>query len=116
MQNLPFVLTDLWDTAVRYPWTILSLALFVFTLNWLANCFRCYGLPKNLLFGAANGALAFALFQLYGFLGRNYGLHSLIFAEFIAGYETAAIGTVLWRFVFAQRPPQLSLSAEEYSA
>ena len=119
MNTIPFApsaANTLWSDIVNFSFAIIGTVLFAFALHRLANHYRCYGLPRNLLFGAISGALAFVLIQLYFFLGRNYGLRSLILGELVAGFEVAVVFTVIRRLVFAQRSPKTSLSTEEGSA
>jgi len=110
MQTLPIAIANLWAAIVNYPFAIIGTVLFAIALH------RCYGLSRNLLFEVISGVLAFALFQLYIFLSRNYGLRSVILAELIVGYETAVLVTVIRRLVFAQRPPQTSPPVDGGSA
>jgi len=116
MQTLPIAIANLWAAIVNYPFAIIGTVLFAIALHRLANRYRCYGLSRNLLFEVISGVLAFALFQLYIFLSRNYGLRSVILAELIVGYETAVLVTVIRRLVFAQRPPQTSPPVDGGSA
>ncbi len=116
MQTLPFAIANLWTAIVHYPFAVIGTVLFAIALHRLANRYRCYGLPRNLMFGVISGALAFALFQLYIFLSRNYGLRSVILAELVVGFETAVLVTVIRRLVFAQRPPPTPPPVEEGSA
>jgi len=91
---------------MSYPFAIFGAALFALALFRLADKFRCYGLPRNLLFGAGSGTVAYALVQGVIFLSRSYGLRSLFLVELAAGFETAVFVTVILRLVFRQRPPR----------
>ena len=85
MKTLPYapsLFQTFWSDIANFPFAVLGTVLFAIILHRLANQFRCYGLPKNLVFGVITGTLAFALVQLYGFLSRNYGFRSLILGEF----------------------------------
>lgn len=110
MQALPFA--NLLAVIFKYPFAIIAAVLFAIALHRLANRYRCYGLPRNLLFGVVSGAVAAALFYLYLFLSRNYGLHSIMLAQVVTGYGGAVFVTVLRRIVFEQRPP-LSVSPDK---
>ena len=90
--------------------------LFAFALHKLANRLRCYGSPKNLMFGVVSGALAYVLIQLYFFASRTYGFRSLIAGDLLAGFEAAVVFTIIRRLVFSQRPPVASAPVEEGSA
>lgn len=111
MQALPF--SNLLAVVFKFPVAVICAVLFAIVLDRLANRFHCYGLPRNLLFGLVSGAVAAALFNLYVFLSRNYGLHSVILAQVVTGYGGAVFITVLRRFVFAQRPPEPVAPFEE---
>lgn len=115
MQSLPLAIANLWVVIINYPFAIVGAALFSIALYRLANRYRFYGLPRNLLFGAISGALAFTLVQLYIFLSKSYGLRSVLLAQVLAGYETAVLVTVILRFVYAQRAPQRLSSVDEGS-
>lgn len=116
MPHLPLVIGSLLTLIVRFPLALVVAVLFVLALHRLANRCRCYGLPRNLLFGAVCGALALALVQAAALLGRNGGLRLLLLAQLAAGYETAVAFTVVWRLVFAQRPPRPPSSPDEGAA
>ena len=119
MNTLPFVpsvFTTFWSDVVTYPLALIGTVLFAIALHRLANRLRCYGLPRNLIFGAVSGALAYTLIQLYFLMGRNYGLRSVLVGELLAGFEVAVVFTVIRRLVFAQRSPSVSVPVEEGSA
>ena len=109
MNVLPFapsVLSTFWADLIQFPLMFLSAAGFVFVLHRLGKHFQSYGLPRNLLFGAASGAVAFVLVQLYALSGRR----SLVLGEVLTGFVVAVVLTVIWRLVFAQRPPRPNFS------
>ena len=106
MLALPFAVPVLWADIVSYPFAILGMVLFAFALFRLVDRGRCYGLPRNLLFGAGSGVAAYALVNGVLFLGRSYGLRSLFLAELVVGFETAMFVTIILRLVFRQRPPR----------
>ena len=106
MQTLPFAAPVLWADIISYLFAILGTVLFAFALFRLADKCRCYGLPRNLLFGAVSGAVAYALVQGVIFLGRSYGLRSLFLVELVVGFEAAVFVTVILRLVHRLRPPQ----------
>jgi len=106
MLALPFAVPVLWADIVSYPFAILGTVLFAFAVFRLVDRGRCYGLPRNLLFGAGSGVAAYALVNGVLFLGRSYGLRSLFLAELVVGFETAMFVTIILRLVFRQRPPR----------
>lgn len=106
MQTLPFAAPVLWADLVSYPFAILGTVLFAFALFRLADRCRCYGLPRNLLFGAGSGAVAYVLVNGVIFLARNYSLRSLFLVELVVGFEAAVFVTVVLRLVHRQRPPR----------
>jgi len=73
MQALPFAVPVLWADIVSYPFAILGTVLFAFALFRLADKCRCYGVPRNLLFGAGSGAVAYALVNGVILPGRATG-------------------------------------------
>ena len=119
MNTLPYApsgLATFWSDVVTYPLAIIGTVLFAIALHKLANRLRCYGLPRNLIFGAVSGALAYVLIQVYFFAGRTYGFRSLFVGELLAGFEVAVLVTFIRRLVFAQRSPKVSAPVEEGSA
>ena len=119
MNTLPYapsVLATFGSDLITYPLAVIGTVLFAIALHKLANRLRCYGLPKNLIFGAVSGALAYVFIQLYFFAGRTYGFRSLFVGELLAGFEVAVVFTIIRRLVFAQRSPKASAPGEEGSA
>lgn len=112
MHTLPFAIPVLWSDIISYPFAILGALLFGFALFRLADRCRCYGLPRNLLFGAGSGAVAYALVNGVIFLGRSYGMRSLFLVELVVGFETAVLVTIILRLVFRQRPPRTPPAVE----